>query len=91
MDDLLNSYISEGIKKFLCTDIDLDGMLRGPSIELYAELMNQFPGIDLIASGGISSLGDVTRLSGIGIKSAIIGKAIYENKVSLKELESIAD
>ncbi len=91
LDDLLNTYISEGIKKFLCTDIELDGMLRGPSIKLYSELMNQFPGIDLIASGGISSLDDVHKLRGIGIESAIIGKAIYEKKISLKELETIAD
>ena len=84
--DFIQSYESKGIKEVICTDISKDGMLEGPSFELYKEILNQSE-IALIASGGISSVQDLEDLKKIGCSGAIIGKAIYEGKISLKELQ----
>ncbi len=84
--DFIQSYESKGIKEVICTDISKDGMLEGPSFELYQEILKQSE-IALIASGGISSLQDLEDLKQIGCSGAIIGKAIYEGKISLKELQ----
>jgi phosphoribosylformimino-5-aminoimidazole carboxamide ribotide isomerase len=83
----LKSYINKGIGKVICTDIAKDGMLQGPSIELYKEIMNAHPTLHLIASGGVSSMEDIIKLDEAGIPAVIFGKAIYEGKISLKELE----
>jgi phosphoribosylformimino-5-aminoimidazole carboxamide ribotide isomerase len=83
----LDSYINKGIGKVICTDIAKDGMLQGPSIELYKEIMNAHPTLHLIASGGVSSMEDIIKLDEAGIPAVIFGKAIYEGKISLKELE----
>ena len=82
----LSFYIDNGVKTTICTDVSKDGMLKGPSISLYKEILSQNR-IDLIASGGISKIEDVTELREIGCEAAIIGKAIYEESISLKELE----
>lgn len=82
----IQSYESRGIKEVICTDISKDGMLEGPSFELYQEILKQSE-IALIASGGISSLQDLEDLKKIGCSGAIIGKAIYEGKISLQELQ----
>lgn len=84
-------YANQGVKNIFCTDISKDGMLQGPATALYAEMNAQFPDIHLIASGGISSLTDIESVRKAGCKGAIIGKAIYENRISLEELQSLIE
>ena len=76
----------KGVHKVICTDISRDGMLKGPSIELYKKICQDDPGIYLIASGGISCIKDIEELEMAHIPSVIIGKAIYEGKIELKDL-----
>jgi phosphoribosylformimino-5-aminoimidazole carboxamide ribotide isomerase len=83
--DFISEYKSEGVKYTVCTDIKKDGMLQGPSTVLYREILSKVK-IDLIASGGISSLQDIEDLREAGCEGAIIGKAVYEGKLTLKEL-----
>ena len=82
----IQSYQKKGIKDVICTDISKDGMLEGPSFELYKEILNQSE-VSLIASGGISSIQDLDDLKELGCSGAIIGKALYEGKITLKELQ----
>ena len=82
----INDYESHGIRHFLCTDISRDGMLQGPSIELYREIMNFHPDIDLIASGGVSDMSDIMSLASSGIPSVVFGKAFYEGRISLSDI-----
>lgn len=84
--DFIQSYEKNGLKEVICTDISKDGMLQGPSFWLYKEILSQSD-IGLIASGGISSVHDLDELEAIGCSGAIIGKALYEGKISLKELQ----
>ena len=84
--DFMKSYIDKGVKQIFCTDIKKDGKLQGPSIELYLKIIEQFPNLQLIASGGVSSLDDLIELEEIGCSAAIVGKAIYENKITISEL-----
>ncbi len=84
--DFIASYTSQGIQKVISTDIARDGMLSGPSIDLYKEIMAQFEGLELIASGGIATMKDIHELDEMGVPGVITGKAIYENKISLKEI-----
>ena len=81
-------YQAKGLDYVICTDIAKDGMLAGPSFELYAELLAHCPGIKLIASGGIHSLADLDRLQALGCEGAIIGKALFEGHISLKDLSA---
>ena len=85
--DLIGKYLINGVRQFFCTDIDKDGLLQGPSIMLYKKILNQHPAIDLIASGGISSINDLEQLRQAGCSGAIIGKAIYEGLITLNELQ----
>ncbi len=80
-------YQKLGIKYVISTDIAKDGMLEGPSFDLYKKILSEIPNINLIASGGITSISDIEDLNEMGCEGAIIGKAIYENRISLKELE----
>jgi phosphoribosylformimino-5-aminoimidazole carboxamide ribotide isomerase len=82
----LHDYTKEGIYKALCTDISKDGMLQGPSIELYKEIMKEFPEMHLIASGGVSCLQDIIALEEAGIPAVIFGKALYEGRITMKDL-----
>ena len=82
----LADYTQEGIRKVLCTDISRDGMLQGPSIDLYKQIMAQFPDMHLIASGGVSGLDDIIRLDEAGIPAVVFGKALYEGRITLKDL-----
>lgn len=82
-------YRAEGIKKVICTDIDKDGMLQGPSLNTYREMKDADPGLYLMASGGIGSMKDIGMLDEAGIDGVIFGKAIYEGKISLKALENL--
>lgn len=83
----IKSYNEKGLKKVIATDISRDGMLSGPSLGLYTKLLNSLPDEFVIASGGISSYSDLIALKEIGIKSAIVGKAYYEGRISLEELK----
>ncbi len=85
--DFIQKYVERGIQQIFCTDVNKDGKLEGPSIELYKNIINKFPGLHFIASGGVSSVEDLEALKEIGCKGAIVGKAIYENKISLDELK----
>jgi len=82
----LEKYISQGIQQIFCTDVSKDGKLEGPSIELYKNIIDKFPSLHFIASGGVSSIADLIALQKIGCKAAIIGKAIYEGRITLNEL-----
>ena len=84
--DFIESYIQKGVTQLFCTDIQKDGKLEGPSLALYQKVIVQFPNLQLIASGGVSKLQDLEDLRKIGCAAAIVGKAIYENKISLAEL-----
>lgn len=86
--DFIQTYQKKGIRYVVCTDISKDGMLQGAANDLYQKILASTQ-INLIASGGISSMQDVIRLQQIGCEGAIIGKAIYENKISLKELSKL--
>lgn len=85
--DFIENYVSKGIGKVISTDIARDGMLSGPSMELYQQIMNRFPGLELIASGGIASMQDIIDLDRIGVPGVITGKAIYENRITLSEIK----
>ena len=84
----IQNFETEGIKYVICTDISKDGMLEGPSFDLYAEIMDETKDIKLIASGGISHFDELPNLQELGCEGVIIGKAIYENRISLKQLEN---
>lgn len=79
--------INLGIRNFLCTDINKDGMLQGSSISLYQNILRKFPDINLIASGGVASILDLEQLKSIGIPEVVVGKALYENRIKLEELK----
>ena len=83
----IKDYQSKGITDVICTDISKDGMLEGPSFELYKRILKSAKAIKLIASGGISKFDELPKLLEMGCDGVIIGKAIYENRISLKELE----
>ncbi|MBI3500670.1 MAG: 1-(5-phosphoribosyl)-5-[(5-phosphoribosylamino)methylideneamino]imidazole-4-carboxamide isomerase [Bacteroidetes bacterium] len=85
--DFIKINSEEGAKNIFCTDISKDGMLEGTSIDLYKKIIAQFPKINLIASGGIASVKDIEEVSNTGCTGVIIGKAIYEGKISLAELK----
>ncbi|AFH48166.1 Phosphoribosylformimino-5-aminoimidazole carboxamide ribonucleotide isomerase [Ignavibacterium album JCM 16511] len=89
LSDHIKYCLSINVKTFLCTDIKKDGMLTGPNLELYKNLLSEFPSADFIASGGISCLQDLIALRELNIYAAVVGKAIYENKIDLKELKKI--
>ena len=88
VEPFINKYLKNGIKYVICTDIDRDGMLNGPSFKLYEKIIKKNKVIKLIASGGVSKISDLPILSMLGCEGVIIGKAIYENKVSLKDLSN---
>ena len=84
--DFVGKMIDVGVTNIFCTDISKDGMMQGPAIELYKKIIVQYPEINLTASGGVSNIDDVKRLKEIGCSGVIIGKAIYENLVTLEQL-----
>jgi phosphoribosylformimino-5-aminoimidazole carboxamide ribotide isomerase len=87
--DFIESYIQQGIQQVFCTDVSKDGMLAGPSFDLYKRIIEKFPKLYFIASGGVSSVTDLEQLKEIGCKGAIVGKAIYEGKIGLNELTKL--
>ena len=87
--EFITQYQLIGIRYVTCTDIRTDGMLTGPNLELYRMLLDQFPDILLIGSGGVSAVEDLQKLSKIGMYGTIIGKAIYEGRISLEALSTL--
>lgn len=83
----LKNYQEKGVEYVVCTDISKDGMLEGPSTILYEKILKEIPELKLVASGGVSNYYELAELKGVGCDAAIIGKAIYENRISLKQLE----
>ena len=83
----IQNFEKAGVSYVICTDISKDGMLEGPSFELYEEILSETENINLIASGGISTFDELPKLNELGCEGVIIGKAIYENRISLKQLE----
>ncbi|MEQ9468553.1 MAG: 1-(5-phosphoribosyl)-5-[(5-phosphoribosylamino)methylideneamino]imidazole-4-carboxamide isomerase [Ekhidna sp.] len=86
IEDFISEYVSKGIDYVIATDISKDGMLEGPSFELYSSILEKIPDLKLITSGGVSSIDDLVKLKEQGLEGAIVGKAIYEKRVTLKEL-----
>lgn len=86
----LSEYVKRGGGQAMITDIARDGILAGPSFDLYSSILTQVPGVDLIASGGVSSLDDIDRLDRMGCSGVIVGKAIYEGRISIDEIGSNA-
>jgi phosphoribosylformimino-5-aminoimidazole carboxamide ribotide isomerase len=87
--DFIQKYVDHGVKQIFCTDVSKDGKLEGPSIDLYKNVISKFPELFFIASGGVSSVKDLAELKAIGCQGVIVGKAIYEKKISLSELQKI--
>jgi len=84
--DFIEKYIEKGVQQIFCTDVSKDGLLQGPSVDLYREIMDRFPSLHFIASGGVSSTQDLEVLQKIGCKGVIVGKAIYEGRIKLEDL-----
>ncbi|MDR1667891.1 MAG: 1-(5-phosphoribosyl)-5-[(5-phosphoribosylamino)methylideneamino]imidazole-4-carboxamide isomerase [Bacteroidales bacterium] len=84
------SYREKGIRRIICTDISRDGMLQGPATNLYRQLLEHFPELHVTASGGVASAADILALQDAGIPAVITGKALYEGKITLKEISAIA-
>lgn len=85
--DYIDRCLHLGFFRFLCTDINKDGKLGGAAVELYSKLLDHSPFIKLIASGGVSSMKDIEALSEISVESCVVGKAIYENRISVEEIQ----
>ncbi len=83
----LRENIAKGVKTVMCTDVSRDGMFTGPAAELYRSLKKEFPETAIIASGGVSSAGDIEILEGIGLEGVVVGKAFYENRINTEELK----
>lgn len=84
--EFIGYFYSKGMRQVISTDIAVDGMLAGPSIDMYVSLLERFLDMQLIASGGVSSMSDVDELQRHGIPGVIVGKAIYENRITLQEI-----
>jgi phosphoribosylformimino-5-aminoimidazole carboxamide ribotide isomerase len=87
--DFIQKYMEKGVRQLFCTDVSKDGLLEGPSITLYKNITGKFPELHFIASGGVSNVKDLDELENIGCSGVIVGKAIYENRVSLTDLTKI--
>ncbi|MCO5232906.1 MAG: 1-(5-phosphoribosyl)-5-[(5-phosphoribosylamino)methylideneamino]imidazole-4-carboxamide isomerase [Chitinophagales bacterium] len=87
--DFIRGYHLSGIRQVMCTDVSKDGMLEGAAVELYRDIIKEFPDIQLVASGGVSQLQDLKDLREVGCAYAIVGKAIYEGRITLSELANL--
>ncbi|QDH79721.1 1-(5-phosphoribosyl)-5-[(5-phosphoribosylamino)methylideneamino]imidazole-4-carboxamide isomerase [Echinicola soli] len=88
--DFIKAYHAKGARYVICTDVAKDGLLQGPSVELYKEILQEIPGVQLIASGGVAEVKDLEELEKIGVYGVIVGKAFYEGRISLEQLASFA-
>ncbi len=84
---LVDEFLPMGLKQVICTDISRDGMLEGPSFGLYTDLQQRYDGVDFTVSGGISAMKDIEECDRLGLRKVIVGKAIYENRITLKDIE----
>ena len=84
--DFIEKYVQHGVSKIFCTDVSKDGKLEGPAVELYKNIVQKFPALHFIASGGVSSIDDLHALRDAGCSGTIVGKAIYEGRVKIKDL-----
>jgi phosphoribosylformimino-5-aminoimidazole carboxamide ribotide isomerase len=87
--DIIHQYLKYNIEYVTCTDISTDGMLQGPNIGLYKKIRSTFPSVKLVASGGVSNMHDILKLKDINVDGVIVGKAIYEGRIDIKELANI--
>ena len=87
IEELIDGFLPHGLNQVICTDITKDGMLQGPTDELYVELQERYSSVDFTVSGGIGSMADIERLNEKNLRKVIIGKAIYENRITLKDIE----
>lgn len=87
IDSLVETFLPHGLQECICTDISRDGMLQGPNTALYEKLQISFPAVSFTVSGGISGMEDIRRLDAARLRRVIVGKAIYENRISLKDIE----
>jgi phosphoribosylformimino-5-aminoimidazole carboxamide ribotide isomerase len=85
--DFVENYIGKGVQQIFCTDVSKDGKLEGPSTDLYKQIISKFPALYFVASGGVATIDDLMELKDIGCRAAIVGKAIYENRISLNDLK----
>jgi phosphoribosylformimino-5-aminoimidazole carboxamide ribotide isomerase len=85
--EFLTTYTTKGIKYVISTDVAKDGMLQGPSIDLYDQMATLFPHLEIIASGGVSSMADIDKLQSLAIHGVVVGKAIYERKISMTDIK----
>ena len=88
LEELMSWYVPEGLSQMICTDISKDGMLQGPDFEFYLGLKRAWPTVGVTLSGGISSMEDLVKAEELGLHSVIVGKAIYEGRITLKDMES---
>lgn len=89
--DFVGRWVEKGIQYIISTDVAKDGLLQGPSFDLYRNLQDQFPGLNVIASGGVSNMTDIETLADMNVYGVIVGKAIYEGRVTLKELSKFTE
>lgn len=87
VEELVDAFVPFGLSQLICTDINKDGMLQGPNYPLYTGLQEKYSAVDVTLSGGISSFADVERAHALGIRAVIVGKAIYEGRITLKDIE----
>lgn len=87
IEELVETFLPYGLHQVICTDISKDGMLQGPNFTLYKELQGKYLNVDFTVSGGIGDMSDIERLNNSGLRKVIVGKAIYENKITLKDIE----
>ncbi len=87
IEQLVDGFLPYGLSQVICTDITKDGMLQGPSFELYTDLQSRYESVDFTVSGGISSMADIEKLNELQLRKVIVGKAIYENRITLKDIE----
>jgi len=89
--DFIDSYVPKNIKYVICTDVSKDGMLKGPAVELYSELSGRYADLSIIASGGVGNYQDLEKLKQTGVAGAIVGKAIYEGKITMNQLAKFSN
>lgn len=88
--DFIRNYMEKGVNQVFCTDVAKDGALQGPSLSLYKNIIAEFPQLHFIASGGVTTIDDLYQLEEAGCSGVIVGKAIYENRISLEDLEKFS-
>ena len=91
IDDLIDGFLEHGLSQCICTEISRDGMLQGPATEMYLRLQEKYANVDFTVSGGIASADDIRALHALGLRKVIVGKAIYEGRISMAELQRLAE